>query len=228
MLVDLKDAYKAEPVTTICGTYILMADMGIALHESKGFQALNASRLAHKLHNFMKMVLGCQETYRIVHGDIHVGNLVYDEAKGVLRLIDYDEANKESITRRTPRTALQQRVHNEELLEDTAAYTKNQLINLFWMCWEHRDLPMIFEDLRQKYDGRYKDGKRPNAYMVHQIYDELKSKLETYNNKSKYKTQLQYAFTYMETISLTLPATILPLQITWRSLSLTRSRNCNY
>lgn len=203
LLVDLKDAYKAEPFLTKCGIYILMADMGIALHGSKGFQELIAPSLAHKLHNFMKKVLGCQETYGIVHGDVHIGNLVYDEAKGVLRLIDYDEANKESITRRTPRTQAQRRVHNEGLLEDAVAYTKNQLINLFWACWGHRDLPTMFNSLRQEYDDSYEEGKRPNADMVNRMYDELCGNLETYYNESKYQPSCNTLF-HTPRLSLTL------------------------
>ena len=94
-----------------------------------------------------------------VHGDIHIGNLVYDEARTIFRLIDYDEAHSGSIARRTPRMLEQQRVHNHELLDKPAAFTKNQLINLFEACWTFRkDLPPILQPVMHKYDTAYEGG----------------------------------------------------------------------
>lgn len=136
----------------------------------------------------MKKVLGCQQAYKIVHGDIHIGNVVYHALRGVLRLIDYDEADIDYITRRTPQTKGQKRVHNQELLEDPVAFTKNQLINLFWLCWARRtDLPATLELVREAYDATFQGKNRPNAGTVNQIYDELCDELEKYNKNRKFK-----------------------------------------
>lgn len=82
----------------------------------------------------MKQVLKCQIEYGIVHGDIHIGNLVYDEKLAIFRLIDYDEANKNNVITRTPITLPQTRVHNLVLLSNVEAFTKNQLISLLCVC----------------------------------------------------------------------------------------------
>lgn len=187
LLMDVQDAYRVDPILTDSGMYILMADLGIGINESERFKTLDPPSLALKLSKLIDRVLECQKMHRIVHGDIHIGNLVYDEKQSIIRLIDYDEANRNSVASRTPKTDPQHRVHNRELVKDLPAYTKNQLINVFWDCWASRAVPPVLLPVREKYYGEYRDGQLPKGDTVHQIYNELCEKLKEYNDESTYK-----------------------------------------
>lgn len=42
LMLDIQDAYKVPPIETVCGLYILMADMGISIRESEAFKTLDS------------------------------------------------------------------------------------------------------------------------------------------------------------------------------------------
>ena len=61
-----------------------------------------------------------------------LGNLLYNNNKQELHLIDYDEARYNQLTVCKHQTENQRHVYNEYLAVDFVPFTKNQLMHLFW------------------------------------------------------------------------------------------------
>lgn len=179
--IDLQEAYKVPPLRTGTGLYILMPNMGDPFCSSDSCHQ-DLWNLASKFLPFMKRVLDCQKDSKLVHGDIHAGNLLYDG--NMLHLIDYDEARTSFVTARQPQTDNQRRVYNERLTEDVDQFTKNQLINLFQECLDSFGLdttgtaPDSITGLMEEYRTAFKDGQSPDAVAVDIIYDRLYEALQ--------------------------------------------------
>lgn len=99
-VMDIRDVYFMQPWQTSSGIYILMVDIGVPFRTITSFQG-GLQSFATAFIVFMKRVLDCQNDSGLVHGDIHMGNLLIDENQR-LRLIDYDEARYDELTVRRP------------------------------------------------------------------------------------------------------------------------------
>lgn len=177
-LIDIRDAYSMPPFQTASGVYILMSPMGILFHRASFKGGLRA--FAKEFVVFMDRVLECQEVSGIVHGDIHLGNLLLDQ-KQRLRLIDYDEARVGDLTVRNAQTERQQLVYNERLAKDYVLYTKGQLIQLFWECWhnlkEESSADLRITLLYGNYHAKCSEGGSPDAEDVETCYERLREVL---------------------------------------------------
>jgi hypothetical protein len=175
-----------------------MLDMGKPFHNCRS-RFLDVKVLATEFHTLMQRVIQCQEKSHLVHGDIHIGNLVCDGQ--TLHLIDYDEALSFEATKRQPRTPDQRRVYTQSLANDVDKFTKNQLINLFRDCClamghyrtsdavtsemeeddeaveeggkPRADLVEAISRLMKEYEEAFKEGKSPGAGLVDGIYQRL-------------------------------------------------------
>ena len=131
-MTEWQQTYPYHPqILTSGGIFILMRDAGIRLHllsEKPSFESF-----CHEFLSLMRGTLMIQQSFNLVHGDIHEGNLLYNaEADNLLklRLIDWDEAERMP-TKRIVKGDTQKERYPEQLREHAEAYTKAQLILLF-------------------------------------------------------------------------------------------------
>jgi len=136
-LFDLQQAYKVKPVIHTCGIFFVMSDMGIPIVDpSCEARRLDYAVFTNLFFNLMNRTTKILDLLLFHHGDIHVGNLVYNQSAHKLCLIDYDEGSSKSpVIARKPITTAQKRIFVSGLRKSPLAFTKNQFINLFCECW---------------------------------------------------------------------------------------------
>ena len=177
--------YLIPPSATTTGLYILMTRVGTPFRAFHTFP-WGLQGFAGAFDSFANRVLACQRESRLVHGDIHMGNLLIDE-QHQLRLIDYDEARYNRLTVRTPRPDQdrQRFVYNQALANDFVQFTKNQLLQLFVECWR-RVRKVSGEDsvadirvttVEGDFHLCFTDGQSPDASAVDDLFDRFREVL---------------------------------------------------
>ena len=136
--VKVKTWTKAYPafgkfvLSSKSSVIVLMNDMGCQLTQSK---PKTHSEFCLEYLSMMEETINVQKLLRLVHGDIHQGNFVYEEAAPAglckLRLIDWDEASNRRPMKRNVVTKVQKERFPDNLLKDAEAYTNTQLFLLF-------------------------------------------------------------------------------------------------
>ena len=140
--ISVQDRERAEhwlrmhPVNSLIEPHrniTILRDMGTRFEGQLSRMDFKAEFLS-----LMRRVLVFQSLAHIVHGDIHEGNMVWNEHAAPnfqLHLIDWDEALRKQPCRRKISSDLDRRRYPNELVDFPELYTKYQLINLFNHFW---------------------------------------------------------------------------------------------
>lgn len=166
------EMYPMDPLIYKGRSIVVMKDMG------KHFSGdLNYREFKVEMLNLCVRTLTVQNKVKLVHGDIHEGNVVFSSNVNVgwkLSLIDWDEAQKGLPLARKLLTPDQEARYPKLLTKHPELFTKNQFLCLFskfHLIYEQRDGVAAWEGL--PYDRALLSDKEQLPALVDTKYQEL-------------------------------------------------------